>query len=173
MENYSKISSPFVSQLQANHLCQGTSNDCGPFCTAMILNTLKKGQYNGTDIGLELGKIVRRGIFPLVRRIPHWATFPWGVADYIHQTGPKTHWRIFDDEKRLWSSVQGSRFNIIIIGNWKPLWAHYMIVSNYDPQKGWGFINPATFDSNIFWMSPEEFRKKWSRMARMSIEVIP
>ncbi|MBI5080755.1 MAG: hypothetical protein HZB17_05550 [Chloroflexi bacterium] len=86
------------SRLLNFHQWQGKSNDCGPFTTAIVLNTFRGEKiFDGKTLALEMNcpRLRWHGLLPLivVRRIPNWATMPWGIADTLTQHGVRARWR--------------------------------------------------------------------------------
>ena len=65
------IQSPFTPQLLDNLQYQGSSNDCGPYTTATVINAIRKQNLVGDDLAKQMNKPRWRGIFPIFRRIPN------------------------------------------------------------------------------------------------------
>lgn len=173
MSKLAAVKSPYRDKLLAAHQYQGSSNDCGPFCIAIAVNALKKGQLEGHMVGEQMNGWSRRGPIPLPRRIKDWATMPWGVADELRQQGFQAHWHPFSSEDRLRQNLASGLVQIVIIGEWKKMWAHYMLLTDYHPQHGWGFVNSASNKNEIFWMPAEKFSQQWNAMGRQVIEATP
>src|SRR5512133_3005754 len=91
----STVSSAFTDQILAVHAWQGTSNDCGPFCTAMLIRAAQHADIDPSVLARHMDHVAWRGRMPVVRRIPGWATFPWGVADVLRRYGIPATWKPF------------------------------------------------------------------------------
>lgn len=160
------------------HQHQGQSNDCGPYCAAMIINTLRNAQMvDGTLLGQELSHWRR---FLLPARISGWATFPWGVVWALEREGLHARWRVFQSRARLYKNLREGISTIVIVG--EPLrfskqrrwqgWSHYKILYSWDPEKGWGFVDPAVPSSpGVSWQKDTAFWSHWRGMGRQIIEV--
>ena len=90
-----RIDSIYQASLLASLQYQGDSNDCGPYTIATVINALLKLQIDPSDLALEMARPVWRGIFLVIRRIPNWATFPWGMVDIFRVYGLKASWKLF------------------------------------------------------------------------------
>ena len=165
------VSSPFKDQILAAHVWQGTSNDCGPFCASMLIRAATGIQIDPTALARSMDRITWNGIFPVVRRIPSWATFPWGVVDVLRRSGIAASWRLFTPESRLRAALARGLVPVLFIGSWKPLWGHVMILLAWDPEGGWGFANPAVREKQLFWLKPEVLKKVWSAYGRAAVMV--
>jgi hypothetical protein len=164
------VKSPHHASLLAAHQFQGQSNDCGPYCIAIVANALRGPSLDGGQLGQQLNGWVWRGILPKLRRIQDWATLPCGITDELRQHGLKVRWRPFSRAEYLFQSLTQGKALITIIGRWKPLWAHYMVLVEVDPVKGWGFVNPAMMQKKVYWMETEEFLQGWKRFGCQLIE---
>ena len=106
-EAFSELSYP----LARYHVHQRNSNDCGPYCVAMVTNTLYAGPFvNAAALAEELN---RRG-FP--ERIPGWATLPWGVVASLRRLGLRARWRLGASLKQLFTNLRQDCITIVIVG---------------------------------------------------------
>ena len=165
-----KIFSPHSPAVLQALQYQGQSNDCGPYTTATILNALRGANLNGIELAQHMNQVSWRRLFPVIRRIPNWATFPWGIADVLLEYGLKASWKPLASEEHLRQALEKGHVVMPIIGSWRPLWAHVMTLLAWDQQDGWGFANTQFDDHRMFWMSPEEFSKKWKALGRLLVE---
>jgi len=162
------VFSPHAAVILRAHQFQGATNDCGPYCTAILLQAFSGKNITGSAIAALLNRS------PRGRRLPHNATLPWGIVDLFHQAGLEAGWQIFTPAQKLHQSlVDGKRIFIPIIGGWRPLWAHYLIALAFNPMLGWGFANPAHPAKELAWRSSEHFYKEWMRVARLAVWVTP
>ncbi len=156
------------------HVYQGETNDCGPYCVAIVSNTLYRAHLVHADLLAD--ELSRRG---LPDRIPHWATTPWGVVSALRRLGLRAHWRLGQRMARLFTNLREDRMTIVVIG--EPLrfvrhkwggWAHYKILSSWEPGRGLGFVDPGTsHPTGMTWQTVDEFRRQWIWMGRQIIEV--
>jgi hypothetical protein len=163
--------SPHVEDLKKAHMFQKSSNDCGPFCVAIALKAMKDINTNGFDVSEESNKIRWVGIFPIIRRIPNWATFPWGLVDLLRQHGTRSRWKIFNTQENLINILNKERIAIVLIGEWKHKWSHYKILVAIDEKLGLGFIDPGNSSSQISWQLKSDFIKQWRFLANSIIEL--
>lgn len=168
-----EIKSPLREKLIAAHQYQGSSNDCGPYCIAIAVNALKNGRLDGHKLGEKMNGWVWRGPLPIPRRITGWATLPWGVADELRQQGLRAYWRPFSTQENLRRNLAKKDIQIVVIGDLKSMWAHYMLLVAYHPQNGWGFVNPAYDVKKTFWMEKNKFIEQWQALGRQVIVASP
>ena len=166
----SLIDSPHIDMLLASHQFQGGSNDCGPYSIAIICNALKGTTLDGHKLGQEMNGFGWSGIRPIIRRIPNWATTPGGVVVTLREFGLKARLRLFSTPENLLENLRRGRISMPIIGEWKPLWAHYMSLTAYHPKTGWGFTNSAHSKGELYWLNHADFEKQWNWSLRMVIE---
>jgi hypothetical protein len=166
------IISPYESLLRKAHQFQGNSNDCGPFCAAIALSALNR-KADGYSLGKDLNKIQWKRGFPKIRRIPNWATFPWGLVDLFTRNGLFARWRPFNTQARLLKNLENDMINIVIIGGLIPLWAHTMILVAHNADTKWGFVNPANPSGDTYWIENNDFIYKWTVMGRLIVEIVP
>jgi hypothetical protein len=166
--------------LEQQHQFQAQTNDCAPFTTAMVVNSLQGKNLTGAQLAQEMNRPrLRVGLVPIVvRRIPNWATFPWGIADALQQHGVRARWRAFARETDLLRALEENRVAMPIIG--EPLrwhagrpqpWAHVKPLIAFDPARGWGFADPASRQP-LSWQDAAEFERLWRNMWRLLVETI-
>jgi hypothetical protein len=165
------ILSPYLELLQSAHQFQGSSNDCGPYCTAILLNAFRQQEISGAELASRMNKMVWRGIFPKIRRIPSWATFPWGIVDILKEFDLSAQWRVLSSISNLYQSIPNPLITIVVVGELRPLWAHYKILAAHDGLKGWGFINPAYPVGEIQWDRHSDFFNLWRSYEHLIIQV--
>lgn len=166
-----RVFSPYKDIILSSLEFQGYSNDCGPFTTATVLNALRGINIIPELLAREMDKPVWRGPLFIVRRVPRWATFPWGMVDIFNQYGLSANWRLFASKSYLRTALSDRLVLMPIIGSIIPLWAHVMSLVAWDESKGWGFANTQFTHQNIQWLSEEIFTKQWRTMANMIVEV--
>jgi hypothetical protein len=152
---------------------QGRSNDCGPFTTATVLNALLGLNIEAAQLARQMDRPVWRGPLFIVRRVPNWATFPWGIADVLGEHGIGASWKFLASVGQLYEDMEKGNILMPVIGSWKPLWAHVMTLIAWDPQKGWGFANTQYDDHNVHWVRDDLFQRQWNAMARLLIRAKP
>jgi len=167
------ISTPYLKSLLQAHHCQGKTNDCGPFSVAIVLRALNLTGLEGSKLGKQMNAIRWWGILPTLQRIPNWATFPWGVTNVIHNFGLSVTWNAFQTDSALIRTLRQGSIPITIIGEWKPLWAHYMILVAQDEKLGWGFVDPAHHRAEIIWKQNSVFERQWKNYGSILITVNP
>jgi hypothetical protein len=167
-----KIESRYSSLLLSHHQFQGKYNDCGPYNAAIILNSLKDKKIDARELSIQLNHIEMKGILPVIYRIPNWATFPWGITRLLREAGITAKWKVWVKPQYLISHLVDQIF-IVIIGSIIPLWTHYKILTVFDPDLGWGFVDPALKEPSISWQSKNSFLSQWNKIGRMVIEITP
>lgn len=166
------IYSPQSSKILASLQYQEQRNDCGPFTTATVLNALRNLNISAINLADDMNRPVWRGPLFVVRRVPNWATFPWGIVDVLRSYGLQASWRLFTPKEYLRQSIGTGTILMPIIGSWKPLWAHVMTLVAWDEEMGWGFANTQYDHHNVDWHSDESFTRQWKAMGRLLIEII-
>jgi hypothetical protein len=165
------IESPFKSELLANHQYQGKTNDCGPVCMAIILNTLKSTSIDGLSLGQKLNKTKWMKGLPKVYRIKDWIVFPWGITASFREHEVKTKIHINKNIGWMFQQFSDGKILIPIVGRWKPLWGHYFIPVAWEKNNKIGFCNPAKNSNKIDWMQESDFIKYWKWSFNMALSI--
>ncbi|MBN1537029.1 MAG: hypothetical protein JW908_09880 [Anaerolineales bacterium] len=166
-----KIHSPHEASIINALQFQGNTNDCAPFTIATIVNAFSGLSTDGAALAKKMNKPIWHGIFPVIRRIPNWATFPWGVVDVLKEFGFLAHWGFRSNSDFLRLSIQKGNLPIPIIGSWRPLFAHVMTCVAWDSDGLWGFANTQISEKKIDWIPEDYFNKHWNSYGKMFIEV--
>jgi len=167
------ITSPHKTIILENLQYQGYTNDCGPSTTATVINALQGKGLQAKSLADEMDKPRWKGIFLVIRRIPNWATFPWGMVDVFRQHGLDASWRLNASPEYLKDALPQGLILMPIIGSWKPLWAHVMTLLVYSPEEGWGFGNTQHQHHNLHWVSDETFQHQWKATGRLLVRINP
>jgi len=167
----SSISSPYQEAILNRLQFQGNSNDCAPFTLATVINALLEMDVQAALLAREMDHPVWRGFQFIIRRIPHWATFPWGMVDVFRSFGLQSSWRMFTRVEDLWGHLSGKYVIIPFLGGWKPFWAHVMTLIAWDANLGWGFCNTQYPSRQIYWLTEANFRTQWQFSIRTVVEV--
>ena len=180
------------TQVYRYHQYQGHTNDCGPTSLAIVANALLgEERFQGPRVAREMARLafeVRPLPHLVVRRIPNWATFPWGIAHYLRQHGIPARWRPFGTLEGLHRNLLADRITIVTIG--EPLrrrklrytgWAHTKVLFGHTPGEGFLFVDPAHSQSPddsdswkrncLSWQEESEFLRQWRNLFRITIEV--
>jgi len=165
------LHSPHKTQILDALQFQGDRNDCGPYTVATVLNALLGLNLEASQLAKEMDRPIWRGPMFIVRRVPNWATFPWGMVDVFCSYGLKSKWKSLVSTEYLLKEITHPKVLIPIIGSWKPLWAHVMSLVAVDPDKGWGFANTQYNHHNIHWLQDSTFKTQWKAMFHLFIEV--
>ena len=172
-------STAFKSPISSVHLqalldaleSQGSTNDCGPYATASIINGLLGEKINPATLAKEMSKPTWKGLFYSIRRIPNSATFPWGIVDIFRKYGFNARWKLFASQDEIIQILNTGGIVLPILGKWRPLEAHIMTLVAWDPDKGWGFANTQYNHHNVDWWDADTVRKQWRNMGRLLIEI--
>jgi len=168
----SAIFSPHKDEILTALQYQGQRNDCGPFTTATVINALRGLNLDAIQLSDEMDKPVWRGIIYVVRRIPNWATFPWGMVDVFRSYGLSARWRLFATTQYLKEFLPQGKVLMPIIGEWRPsAWAHVMSLVAWDEVQGWGFANTQHNHHNIDWHPNDEIMRRWKAMGHLLVEI--
>ena len=150
---------------------QGITNDCGPTTAAVVINSLKNTNLNRKILAQQMNKPRKIGNRPIIRRIPNWMTFPWGMVDIFHEYGLNASWKFNASFDYLKESLVNGKILMPIVGSWKPIWAHVMTLLVCSPGNYWGFANTQIELKEIFWVHDKVFRKQWGMMGNLLVEV--
>ncbi|MGC9356315.1 MAG: hypothetical protein ACP5GX_00515 [Anaerolineae bacterium] len=159
------------------HAYQGQTNDCGPFSVAIAANAIRQETvFNPEALSRSLAQW--RGWLP-PDRVPGWIVFPWGLVRVLREQGFGARWRVLNREERLWRNLHADLTTIVVVG--RPLrfkgwrwagWSHYKVLHAWDPERGWGFADPAVSRApGLSWQDEATFRREWTWMGRQLIEV--
>ncbi len=164
----------YLSGLNREEICsyhqfQGDTNDCGPFAVAMAVSMLRQTPRYAD------GKSVARWMnrYPLLARVPGWATFPWGMAWFVRRKfGIPAKLSIFAKEESLQENVERGRITIVVMG-WRPrrwtLQAHFALLYGYDA-KAVTLLDSANLHC-LTTMGMEEFLRKWRFLGRIMVTI--
>ena len=165
-----QVLSPHLDVILDSLQYQGASNDCGPYTAATVLNAMLDLDLDGNQLARQMDKPVWRGPRFVIRRVPNWATFPWGMVDVMRAYGLKASWRPFASTDDLKHDLIQGLVPMPVIGSLKPLWAHVMTLLAWNPHKGWGFANTQFSHQIIHWISDDYFKSHWREVAHILIE---
>jgi hypothetical protein len=163
------IYSPFADTLLYSHQYQGNTNDCGPFCAAIILNALRGLHIDGVELSHEMDKIHWHYLWFVIRRIPGWATFPWGMVDILREYKLEASWSILTPLQQLHEKLLQRKVLLPFLGRWQPLWAHIAVLVAYHDKLGWGFVNPAHSGKQLSWISHADFNYHWNALGNIVV----
>jgi len=166
------IISKYIDKLKDNHLFQKNTSDCGPYVIAMSLNAVHNNAFSGADISEVMNVPHWWFIFPVIMRIRSWATFPWGITWYVRRQGLQSNWQIFATRKSLIENILKPLLQIVLVGGYSPLWAHYKILVAYDDVTDeFGFIDPGSRLSNIIWQKSSVFYDDWRHYGQLRVTI--
>jgi hypothetical protein len=166
------VQSRYTEIILENLQFQGTSNDCAPYTTATIVNAFRGENLVGDELAEQMNKPRLRGIFPVIRRIPNWATFPWGMIDVFKDYNLRGRWWFRVPVSYLKPAIANGHILMPIIGEWRPKpWAHVMTLVAWDEEKGWGFANTQYKQHRITWHSDADYQEKWNKYGRLLVEI--
>ncbi|MBN2005634.1 MAG: C39 family peptidase [Anaerolineae bacterium] len=162
------------------HVCQGNSNDCGPFSATIVANALRNGAVvDAQKLARAMEEAPKEPGFTLPARMKGWATFPWGIVYALRSFGFEARWKIGASLRHLKENLDNGLTTIVIVGD--PLrfdngkwagWAHYKVLYAWDPMQGWAFVDPAASTAEVFsYQDDASFQEQWTWMGRHVIEV--
>lgn len=163
----------YKDDLLSAHQFQGKSNDCGPFSAAIVLNAVKKTSLRGEQLGQQMNNIQWHGLIPKISRIENWATFPWGLVNTFNTFNLIAKWKFFQKPETLLRALESGEILIVIIGEWHPMWAHYLTLIEIDEMRGYGFIDSSHPSSETIWKPTNQFLKMWKNYGSIIITVSP
>ena len=179
------------------HQYQGdNTNDCAAFSVAIIGNAiLNSPHFDGYTVAREMEKpTFVSGPVPhvAIRKIPNWATLPWGISGYLQSKGIRANLQWFGSTVDLLRNIQEDRFTIVIIGELLRRegfkltagWAHAKVLYGFEPtgpepEKGFYFVDPGypkdwsrpKHPRGVFLQDEDEFKQQWGNMLRVYVEV--
>jgi hypothetical protein len=168
--------------LDTYHIDQGDSNDCGPHVVTMVVNFWHgETVLDAQAVAREMNRVrLRLGFPPLaVRRIPNWATFPWGMVDVLRAHDVPARWQFSASEDDLYRALREDRIAMPIFG--EPLrrhgwrwagWSHVAILYGWDPgAEIYWFV-----DSSMPYAPTEQeravFVRRWRNMGSLLVETL-
>ncbi len=168
----SQVQSPHIDQIMKNLQYQGSSNDCAPYTTTTVLNAMREQKLTGDEVAKQMNKPRWRGIFPVIRRVPNWATFPWGIVDFMRDYGLKGRWWFRVPMSYLKPAIANGHILMPIVGEWRPKpWPHVKTLVAWDPDKGWGFADTQSSKKKISWRADDNFQERWKNYGRLLVEI--
>lgn len=166
--------------LDTYHRYQAETNDCGPHVVAMAINFYHgEERLHAPDVARRMNRPrLQARWFPLViRRVPNWATFPWGMADMLRQHGIAARWRLLAREAHLHRALDEDRLAMPVFGEpWRRRagrwdgWSHVAILTGWDAQAdAYLFVDSA--EPRAITSRPRvEFLRLWRNMGRILVE---
>ena len=170
------------------HQYQGITNNCGPMSLAISMNAfIQDATFNGENIAKELDhwiKHIPKLVFP---RISNWATFPWGLVQYLRYQKLPGKWSLFGSLETLIENIKSEKITIVFVGEplrWKngryEGWSHIKVLFGYTPGQFY-FVDPAfqknaesnreLAKSGIYKQTEEEFVSVWKNMFKIYVEL--
>lgn len=168
-----EIVSPFAEPILQNLLYQGDRNDCAPFTVATLVHAFTDQRVNPLKLAQEMNKPVWRGIRPVIRRIPNWATFPWGIVNVLQQYGFSARWRCLIQIEEVIEHLPHPILYLPILLSWHSLWAHVMTLVAYHRGRGFGFANTQLQGAKVDWLEEKQFLKLWNATFRCTVIILP
>lgn len=178
------------------HQYQGEStNDCAAFCIAIVGNAaLNRLEFDGAKVARDMERLtIATSPVPhlALRKIPRWATLPWGISGYLQSKGIPARLRWFASPDNLLRNIQDNRFTIVIIGDLLKGWGHAKVLYGYEPpapatpapgpqpERGYYFVDPGypkewsrpRHPRGVFWQEETEFRQQWNSLFRFLVEL--
>lgn len=166
--------------LDAYHAWQRATNDCGPHVVTMALNFMRgREDFDAPAMARAMNRPrIGGGIPPLVvRRIPGWATFPWGMVDMLRRHGVPARWRVLAseahliralDENRLAMPIYGEPFRVRN-GRWKG-WSHVVLLAGWDAaSQAYVFVDSSQRHAPTH-IPRAKFVRLWRNMGRLLVE---
>ena len=184
------VVSPHADALRTAHRYQGDSNDCGPYVVTTIVNALQGLHLEPAQVAEAMNQPAWRGRRPVVRRVPGWASFPWGLVDILGRFGLTARWRARARVAELVPALEQGWVLVPFLGGWRPWppWGHVAVlvahspndVPDYGPDhspedgpRGWGMVDPMTRTNELYWRSEADFSARWRALGNLLVEVAP
>jgi len=160
-------------EISAYHVWQGSSQDCGPHAISVALN-FSRGEalFQAPELAhqMNIPRLRPRLPFLIIRRIPNWATFPWGMTDVLRENRLDAHWRFGVSEDYLRGELNEDRLLLPIFG--EPMrrhaWSHVAVLVGWDDQACW-FVDSSS-ESPLRSRPRTEFLTLWQNMGRLVVE---
>jgi hypothetical protein len=137
----------------------------------MVANACAAIPVDARALARALERPAWLGIVPVVLRLPGSATFPWGVATALRAQGLGARWRILLRESGLRRALRHGEIPLVVVGGWRPPWAHWLVVLAWDDDRGWGVADPAMPEGRMDWVSAPVFRGRWRRYGCLTVLV--
>ncbi len=184
----STIHHHFKTPIYNYHQYQGKTNNCGPTSLAISMNAfIQEEKFNGEIISNELDHWTKHFPRLFIPRISNWATFPWGLVQYLRSQKFPGRWSLSGNSEKLIENINGEIITMVIVGEplrWKNRkydgWAHIKVLFGYSPGYFF-FIDPAhnknagsshdLQDDGIYRQNEDEFKKLWKNMLKIYIEL--
>jgi hypothetical protein len=168
-----RVISPHAAAVLHHHAFQGDTNDCGPCCAAMVMGAASQRVVAAAALARQMDRPVWRGPWPMVRRVPRSATFPWGIVDALAASGIPACWRLGGSVEALRGALLRGHLPLLVIGNWRPFWIHWVILLGWDPRRGWGVADPSIAEAKIEWRCQAQFERWWQAFGRIQVLAKP
>jgi hypothetical protein len=171
------------------HQYQGDdTNDCAAFSIAIVGNAfLNRPQFDGFKVAREMEKLTLV-TSPLphltLRKIPQWASLPWGVSGYLQSQHIPAKLNWFASVDHLLRNIRENRLSIVILGDLLKGWGHAKALYGYEadgpkPPRGFYFVDPGYPKEysrphqplGVFWQDENEFKQQWNSLFRILIEI--
>ncbi len=162
------------------HIAQGSTSDCGPHVVAEAVNFWTgEARLQADEVARRMNRPRVGAGFPLVvvRRVPNWATFPWGIADELRAQGVPAGWKLNASEDDLHAALRDDRLAMPIFG--EPLrrkglrwtgWSHVVLLEGWDPAtETYWFVDSARTSAPTS-RPRAEFLQLWGNMQRLLVE---
>jgi hypothetical protein len=173
------VTSSRGDEVLRHHAFQGPTNDCGPYCVAMVVAAIGGGALGELGPADRAERTARamdrpfgRGSFWRLRRIPRGPTFPWGLQQQAGESGLPSRWLIAATAAELRSCLRAGQLPIVLLGGWgRRPWAHWSVLLAWEPRRGWGLGDPGWPQAELHWIAPAEFERCWRAMGRQAVVV--
>lgn len=184
----SSINYHYKNPIYLYHQYQGKTNNCGPMSLAISMNAyVHKETFKGENIANQLDHWIKHFPKLVIPRISNWATFPWGLVQYLRYQKIPGKWSFSGSLEKLKENIRREIITMVVIG--EPLrwtnrkydgWSHIKVLYGNSPGYFF-FVDPANqkttrssnelSDSGIYKQSEDEFLKFWKKMFRIYIEL--
>ncbi|HEX3053948.1 MAG TPA: hypothetical protein VHP83_25055 [Aggregatilineaceae bacterium] len=162
--------------LAAYHITQGDTNDCGPHVVAMAVNFWTGQQtIDAHQIAQKMNRPrVKAGLPPIVvRRIPNWATFPWGIVDMLREYGLHARWRLWASKDDLQRALREDHLVAPIFGEpfrRRGRWSHVALLAEWNPSTAKYYFVDSARSYPMSAYTRDELLRYWRNMGRIMVE---
>jgi hypothetical protein len=163
------VETPLAGEVLSHHAYQGATNDCGPFCVAMVAGAVRDLSVDALLLAESLNRPARR--WPVLRRVPGGATFPWGVVDALREYGISSRWFVRTRPEQLREMLARGHTPMVVLANLRERWGHWVVLLSWDPIRGWGVADPARMGGQRRYLDEEEFTRLWRESFRMVVDI--